>query len=148
MSGYLGSTTKSAQEDVNLSLLYGNTSENFNFVASVSYVGRSWLPSPLRDFTQGKGLSSFGQPGAFILLEPSPTFPDLPFGDDNAVSVIDPDCEPAGGVKNEILPDSGLGTCKFDFSSYYHLIPKERRWLGHFSMLKESWQLYCTIFFC
>lgn len=123
-------TTWSSQQDLTLQGLYGVQTDRFSGLASVSYLRRSWLPSPERDYTQGKGFSSFGQPGAFILLGPSPTFPDLPFGLTNPQSVIDPDCAAGGGVPNERVPGTGLGTCTFDFAPYYHLIPRERRWLS------------------
>lgn len=123
-------TTRSSQQDLTLQGLYGLQTERFTGLASVGYLRRSWLPSPERAYTQGKGFSSFGQPGAFILLEPSPIFPDLPFGLTDPQSVIDPDCEAGGGVPNERVPGTGLGTCTFDFAPYYHLIPRERRWLS------------------
>lgn len=123
-------TTRSSQRDVTLQGLYGRSTERFSGNASISHLRRSWLPSPERAYTRGKGFSSFGQPGAFILLGPSPTFPDLPFGLENPQSVIDPDCASAGGLPNETVEGSGLGTCTFDFAPYYHLIPRERRWLS------------------
>ena len=134
LEGEYASTTRSSQEDLTLRALHGWQSNRLNTLVSLSYLRRSWLPSPERDFTQCKGFSSFGQPGAFILLEPSPTFPDLPFGLDNPQSVIDPDCGIAGGTPNETPRGSGLGTCRFDFSPFYHLIPQERRWLSFASL--------------
>ncbi len=134
VEGEYGSTTESSQEDITLHALHGLQSDRLNALISVSYLHRSWLPSPERDFTIGKGFSSFGQPGAFILLEQSPIFPGLPFGLDVPQSVIDPDCGITGGTPNETAPGSGLGTCRFDFSPFYHLIPRERRWLGHGSL--------------
>lgn len=126
----LSTTTRSSQQDLKLNGLYGLKADRFQGMASISYLRRSWLPSPERAFTQGKGFSSFGQPGAFILLGPSPTFPDLPFGLANPQSVIDPDCAAGGGQPNERVPGTGIGTCTFDFAPYYHLVPRERRWLS------------------
>lgn len=123
-------TTRSSQRDLTLDGLYGVKTERFRGLASVSYLRRSWLPSPKRAYTQGKGFSSFGQPGAFILLAPSPTFPDFPFGLTNPQSVIDPDCTAGGGQPNERVAGTGIGTCTFDFAPYYHLVPRERRWLS------------------
>ncbi len=134
VEGEYGSTTQSSQEDITLRALHGLKTDRLNTLLSVSYLHRSWLPSPEREFTIGKGFSSFGQPGAFILLAPSPTFPALPFGLGEPQSVIDPDCGVTGGTPNETVPGSGLGTCRFDFSPFYHLIPRERRWLGYASM--------------
>lgn len=126
-------TTRSSQQDLKLKGLYGLTTERFSGLASVSYLRRSWLPSPEREYTQGKGSSSFGQPGAFVLLEQSPTFPNLPFGLSDPQSIIDPDCVAGGGSLGEQGEGSGLGTCTFDFAPYYHLIPRERRWLSFVS---------------
>ena len=134
LEGEVSSTTRSSQEDFTLRALHGIKTDRLNTLVSVSYLHRSWLPSPERDFTIGKGFSSFGQPGAFILLAPSPTFPGLPFGLEDPQSVIDPDCGVSGGTPNETAPGTGLGTCRFDFSPFYHLIPRERRWLGYASM--------------
>ena len=121
------STTRSSQEDFTLSALYGATSGRFHLTAALSYLHRSWLPSPERTFTQGKGFSSFGQPGAFILLEKSPVFPELPFGIENPQPILDPNCGKVGGLPAENPPGSGLGRCRFDFAPYYHLVPRERR---------------------
>lgn len=123
-------TTRSSQQDLTLNGLYGLETDRFQGLASISYLRRSWLPSPERAYTQGKGLSSFGQPGAFILLAPSPAFPDHPFGLADPQSVIDPDCAAGGGQPNERVPGTGIGTCTFDFAPYYHLVPRERRWLS------------------
>ena len=120
-------TTRSSQEDFTLSALYGVASDRFDLTAAVSYLHRSWLPSPERTFTQGKGFSSFGQPGAFILLEESPVFPELPFGIDNPQPILDPNCGKVGGLPAEKSPGSRLGLCRFDFAPYYHLVPRERR---------------------
>jgi len=132
--GEFGTTTRSSQEDLVVRALYGADRERFRTLIAASHLRRSWLPSPKRAFTRGKGLSSFGQPGAFILLSPSPTFPNLPFGLDQPQSVIDPACGVAGGALNPISPGSDLGTCSFDFSPYYHLVPRERRWLSFASV--------------
>lgn len=133
LEGEFSSTTRSSQHDLTLRGLYGVQSDRFNFTFSASYLRRSWLPAVDREFTQGQGFSGFGQPGAFILLAPSPSFPDLPSSLADPQSVIDPDCGPAGGVPNETEPGSGLGTCTFDFSPYYHIVPRERRWLSYAS---------------
>ena len=129
LEGGFGTTTRSSQQDVTLRGLYGLQTDRIRATVAASHLRRSWLPSVDRDFTQGKGFSGFGQPGAFILLAPSPTFSDLPSGLIDPQSIIDPDCGPAGGSPNPTEPGSALGTCTFDFSPYYHLVPRERRWL-------------------
>ncbi|MBT7450650.1 MAG: TonB-dependent receptor [Rhodospirillaceae bacterium] len=137
LEGEFGTTTRSSQQDVTLRGLYGLQTERIRAMVAASHLRRSWLPSVDRDFTQGKGVSGFGQPGAFILLAPSPTFPGLPSGLTDPQSVIDPDCGPAGGSPNETAPGSSLGTCTFDFSPFYHLVPRERRWLSFASAVVD-----------
>ena len=127
-------TANASQDDLTGSAIVGGGTERFHAMFSASYLRRSWLPAPEREFTKGKAFSSFGQPGAFILLQRSPVFPDLPFGVDRNLPVIDPDCSNVGGIPNPRNPQpSGvtsarIGTCTFDFAPYYHLIPRERRW--------------------
>ncbi len=134
VDGEYSTTTRSSQEDLTVRALHGQQSDRVKTLVSMSFLRRSWLPSPERDFTLGKGPSSFGQPGAYILLEPSPVFPALPSGLDEPQSIIDPSCGVTGGTPNETEAGSGLGTCRFDFSPYYHLVPQERRWLGFASL--------------
>ncbi|MEQ8734373.1 MAG: TonB-dependent receptor [Rhodospirillaceae bacterium] len=128
IDGDAATTTRSSQTDLTLQGLYGWQSGDVKLSAAVSHLRRSWLPSSERAYTQGKGFSSFGQPGAYVLLEPSPTFPGLPFGQSDPQSVIDPQCVEGGGALRETSPGSGLGSCTFDFAPYYHLVPRERRW--------------------
>ncbi|MBL8645181.1 MAG: TonB-dependent receptor [Rhodospirillaceae bacterium] len=127
-------TANSSQDDLLVSGIAGGGLGNVRGMAAASYLRRSWLPTSQRDYTKGKAFSSFGQPGAFILLERSPAFPDLPFGLANNQPIIDPNCAAGGGIPSPRNPQpagvtSGVvGTCLFDFSSYYHLVPRERRW--------------------
>ena len=130
IDGEFGTTTRSSQRDLALRGIYGLQKDRVRATIAVSYLRRSWLPSPERDYTQDKSFSGFGQPGAFILLEPSTIFPGLPSGLEGPQSIIDPDCAAAGGSPNESVVGSGLGTCTFDFAPYYHLVPRERRWLA------------------
>lgn len=130
IDGDLATTTRSSQTDLTLQGLYGWQSDAVKLSGAVSHLRRSWLPSPERAYTEGKAFSSFGQPGAYVLLAPSPTFPDLPFGQVDPQSVIDPQCVEGGGALRETTPGSGLGACTFDFAPYYHLVPRERRWNG------------------
>jgi outer membrane receptor protein involved in Fe transport len=126
-------TAHSGQDDLTASILVGGATDKLQGQAALSYLRRSWLPATDRSYTAGKGFSSFGQPGAFILLQRSPVFPDLPFGTTANQPIIDPDCatpnprspQPAGVTSGRV------GTCTFDFSSYYHLVPRERRWNGY-----------------
>jgi iron complex outermembrane recepter protein len=128
-------TGHSAQDDVTVSGLVGAGNDKLNGLVAASYLRRSWLPAPDRAYTAGKGFSSFGQPGAVILLQRSPTFPDLPFGVVNNQPIIDPDCGGVGGgtanpraVQPSGVTSGRVGACTFDFSPYYHLVPRERRW--------------------
>lgn len=131
VEGEYRTTTRSSQEDALLRAAYGWQSDRVSVLAAASYLRRSWLPSPDRDFSLGKGFSSFGQPGAYILVAPSSSFPDAPFGLSPSQSVIDPACGVVAGQPNETAPGSGLGTCTFDFAPYYHLVPRERRLIGY-----------------
>ena len=123
-------TTRSGQNDFTASGILGGGSDRWHFVASASYLHRSALAATDRPYTLGKSFSSFGQPGAFALTAPSPIYPTLPVGP----TVIDPACGgPAGGIPSlrGTQPAGNvprLGVCTFDFSSYYDLVPEERRW--------------------
>jgi outer membrane receptor protein involved in Fe transport len=127
-------TAASAQDDLTAAAILGAGAERWQVMAAASYLRRSWLPAPERAFTKGKAFSSFGQPGAFVLLAPSPTFPGLPFGLARNLPIIDPDCGVAGGIPNPRVPQptniagGRVGTCTFDFAPFYHLVPRERRW--------------------
>ena len=134
----LDKTLDSSQEDINLNIAYGLSLDKLNIVSSITHLKRSWLSFAERNFSKDKGVSSFGQPGAFILLEESSVFPDLPFGEDSPKSIIDPDCERGGGVRREKVENTDQGLCAFNFSSFYHLIPKESRWLNYNSLIFES----------
>ncbi|MBL8631395.1 MAG: TonB-dependent receptor, partial [Rhodospirillaceae bacterium] len=127
-------TAHSSQDDLTASVIVGGGNDKAHGMLAASYLRRSWLPATDRAYTAGKAFSSYGQPGAFILLERSPVYPDLPFGLVNNQPIIDPSCAANGGIPNPRNPQpagvtSGVvGTCLFDFSSYYHLVPRERRW--------------------
>jgi len=128
-------TARSGQDDLTLSGLFGTGAEKWHVTAAASYLRRSWMPATERDFTAGKASSSFGQPGAFILLEQSPLYPNLPFGTVNPQPIIDPACGIiAGSTRNPraVQPANigpfQVGTCTFDFAGYYHLVSQERRW--------------------
>ena len=134
-------TANSKQDDLRLEVNYGKHQERYNFTSSLSYLDRSWLPFPDREFTKDKGISSFGQPGSFILLDESPLFPDLPFGEDKSEPVIDPDCEDGGILSPLNQSNKIIGFCKFDFSPFYHLIPEEERLLN-FNSLEFNFKDY------
>lgn len=128
-------TANSGQDDLTASGLVGGGTDKYHVLLAASYLRRSWLPTPERAYTAGKAFSSFGQPGAFILLQQSPVFPDLPFGVANNQPIIDPACGGVGGgiptpraVQPAGITSGVVGTCGFDFSGYYHLVPRERRW--------------------
>jgi len=127
-------TSHSSQDDVTASGIVGGGNQRAHGILAASYLRRSWLPATDRAYTAGKGFSSFGQPGAFVLLQRSPVLPDLPFGVATNQPIIDPDCGGAGGGSPSPRSpqptgvNSGrVGTCTFDFSAYYHLVPRERR---------------------
>ena len=127
-------TSSSNQDDLSLDLAYGKDHQKYSFTSSLSYLNRSWLPFPERDFTKDRGISSFGQPGSFILLEQSPIFPDLPFGEEEGKPIIDPNCLSGGTLNLLIQSSQNIGFCKFNFSPFYHLIPEEDRLLNFNSL--------------
>lgn len=128
VEGRFQTTTEDAQEDIDFGAIAGFGNEKAGIVASVSYLHRSELTAGQREFTRGTGISASGQPGSFFGLIPgNPTAP-----------VIDPLC--AQGINsspNVIVPGAAInlpfdiGTCNFDFSEYYSLVPKEERWQGY-----------------
>jgi outer membrane receptor protein involved in Fe transport len=127
-------TSHSSQDDLTVSGIVGGGNDKARGIFAASYLRRSSLSAAERDYTKGKALSSYGQPGAYVLLAQSPVYPDLPYGLANNMSIIDPNCAAGGGIPNPraVQPagvTSGVvGTCLFDFSSYYSLVPRERRW--------------------
>ena len=148
-----GTTTRSGQNDLTVSGLIGRGNDRWHVVAGASYLHRSPLSTRDRAFTAGKAFSSFGQPGAFSLLSPSPAYPDLPVG--SAFTVIDPACGgAAGGIPNPRNPQPAgvtsqrIGTCTFDFSSYYDLVAQERKWntyaTGHIAA-SDSVELFSEV---
>lgn len=127
VEGRFQTTTEDAQEDIDFGAIAGFGNEKAGLVASISYLHRSELTAGQREFTRGSGISASGQPGSFFGLVPgNPTAP-----------VIDPMCaEGINSFPNVIVPASPLfpfdiGTCNFDFSEYYSLVPKEERWQGY-----------------
>ncbi|MDA5192635.1 TonB-dependent receptor plug domain-containing protein [Govanella unica] len=116
-------TTQSSQRDVDLGLIGGWGNDKAQLVAALSYKRRSELLAADRDFTRGSGISASGQPGSVFGLVPgNPAFP-----------AIDPGCaKGTNSIPHLLAPrPAGLpfdiGTCDFDFSPYYSLVPKEER---------------------
>ena len=123
-------TTRSAQNDFTASALVGGGNDRWHAIGGVSYLNRSALSAVDRPYALGKSFSSFGQPGAYALTASSPNFPSLPVGP----TVIDPACGGVAGGSPSLRgtqPTAAnaprVGVCTFDFSSYYDLIPEERR---------------------
>lgn len=94
-----------------------------DLVVAASYYKSTRLGTDERSFSQAKtfgrpswhSVSGFGMPGSYILP--------------NGTTVPDPDC------LNAAFPDSFKNSatdtrCRFDFSGYFDLIPKERRFQG------------------
>ncbi len=112
-------TTADSQEDMSVSGIFGAANDRGNIVLSFSYLRRTPLSAGDREFTDGTGVSASGQPGSFIGLLPDPTLP-----------VPDPFCEQATNSFVNVLAQVGptvIGTCNFQFDSYYDLVPRERR---------------------
>ncbi|OCC22608.1 hypothetical protein MB02_15900 [Croceicoccus estronivorus] len=108
-------------EQYNLDGIAGfDVGDNGHLIVAASYYKSTRLASTKRKFstaaTFGRpwwhSVSSYGQPGSY-----------LPVG--GTAYLPDPDCT------NPAFPDSYQGSptdlCRFDFSGYYDLIPKERR---------------------
>lgn len=113
-------TTQSSQQDMSLSGIFGGGNDRGHFVLAVSYTRRTPLSAGSRDFTSGSGISASGQPGSYFGLIPgNPTLP-----------VPDPYCALGENSFVNVLANIGgtiIGTCNFEFDSYYSLVPTERR---------------------
>lgn len=102
--------------------IFGTQGDNGSLVAAFSYYTVETLE--LRDRPQfpSQTLSSFGNPGSFLLLAPSPTIPTATPGAFNP----DPEC---GGPNNPEGINTG-SLCLFDFGPNFDLISEQERFQG------------------
>ncbi len=109
------------QADQEISAIWGGSNDTTSFVMGASYFDRKGLTLGERDLPT-KTQSTFGQPGSYLLLAPSPTIPTAVVGNWNA----DPDCGVATG--SALLPTGGGSSlCLFDFGPSFSLVPDEER---------------------
>ena len=92
--GNFQSTTRGDDhQDQDFSVLFGAGNDKTNVVAALKLFERDELTLGERDNLPRATTSGLGNPGSFVLLGPSPTFPDTPPG----TLVADPVCEQATG---------------------------------------------------
>lgn len=133
LDGRFQTTTADSQRDYNISGIFGTeVGENGNFVVAASYMNRERLSALDRaEITDGSGISGSGQPGTFF-IPVSPTNPA--FGALAGKPLIDPACSGAtNSIADVLAPGAALGIpldvglCRFQFDSYYDLVPEEQR---------------------
>lgn len=114
-----GTSQGDDHEDRSVQAIFGtDNGAGTSLVAGFSYFKRDGLFLADRDFPR-RTVSSFGQPGSYLLLgAPTTGVPGTP-GQFNP----DPDCLTATGAS--ISPDGQL--CQFDFGPSYSLVPDETR---------------------
>ncbi|MEM6707370.1 MAG: TonB-dependent receptor plug domain-containing protein, partial [Pseudomonadota bacterium] len=109
------------QEDQEIAMIWGASNDTSSLVFAASYFDRSELTLGERNLPT-KTQSTFGQPGSYLPLAPSPLVPDAVPGAFNA----DPGC--AGATGATVLPTGGgTSLCLFDFGPAYSLVPDEQR---------------------
>ena len=118
-------TDEGSQSDQLYEVKFGFGGENTHFMGAFSYYDRSPLTTAERRFSTAADDSSvLGNPGSYYV-------PTLIGAIGQTVPVIDPyGCEEFGGIRNGsglVTPFGEVGTCGFDFGSYYSLVPEEER---------------------
>ena len=114
------------QQDNLISAILGVSGDRGNITMSASYLDRSPLQIGDRYDDYGRsGLSTFGQPGRYVLLGPTIPAPSyfVPDGSDSFGLQRDPDCDIVAAADG---PAGTLGTlgnfCIYDFSSFFNLV--------------------------
>ena len=104
--------------------IWGTQTERTRLAAALGYMDRKSLEGLDVPFAFNSGLSALGQPGAYAVGLP----------DGTSATVIDRDCEAAGGqplVTGD--PIEGVGTpgfCRLDFARFFSVVNNERRLQG------------------
>ncbi|MEM1231222.1 MAG: TonB-dependent receptor [Pseudomonadota bacterium] len=123
-ANYQATSQSDSHEDRDISALFGAGTDRTHVSVALQYFERDELPITERDNLPRKTESGFGNPGSYVLLGPSPTFPDAPFG--GGTQVADPNCEDGTGSRLQV--DSPTrSTCRFDFGPSFTLVPDEKR---------------------
>jgi len=120
-ANYQATTQSDDLSDSEFSILWGGGNDQTHIVAALSYFDREGLFLGERDLpTQTE--STFGNPGSYLLLGPSPTIPTAVPGVFNA----DPACGTATGSR--VVPTGGGSSlCFFEFGPSFSLVPDEKR---------------------
>ena len=117
-----------SSDEVILQGLVGKNFDRGNITGAISYTERSPLTTAERRLSRPEDdTSALGNPGAFV-----PLGGPVPAG----FPLIDPGCADAGGFPNVLAPGAALGipfdvgTCGFDFGSFFNLVADEERLTG------------------
>ena len=139
--GNFQSTTRGDDhQDQDFSVLFGAGNDKTNVVAALKLFERDELTLGERDNLPRATTSGLGNPGSFVLLGPSPTFPDTPPG----TLVADPVCEQATGSTLVQLSDVS-SQCLFDFGPSFTLAPEEKR-LGAYIIAEHTYSEHFNVF--
>jgi iron complex outermembrane receptor protein len=148
--GHIGGSTTSKfdQQDWEVSLLGGASTEHTRVLGMVSYYGSNPLQAPERDFTsKGSNVSTLGWPSAYLPLVPPPMR--------NAAGKFengyrDPGCGMvplSAPVPNwETDATSALPFCTFNFNPYFDLILKSQR-VNTYAKVEQDVGDHVTLFF-
>lgn len=118
--GFQSDTETGNQDDFQVGIIWGASSDRANFVASIELLERDPLTIGDRFEDFGRtGISTFGQPGSFSQFAASPTF-------------ADPDCDVASPSSFNI-PGALGGFCLYDFGPFFSLVGEEQRILSYVS---------------
>lgn len=104
--------------------LWGATGDDSSVMAAISYTNRSPLFTSDRRLSRPVDDSSaLGNPATFFILPPITA---------GLTPIIDPGCEPIGGLPDVIAAGVGpggtdVGFCRFDFGNTYSFVPDETR---------------------
>ncbi|PCJ16373.1 MAG: hypothetical protein COB04_10945 [Gammaproteobacteria bacterium] len=107
------STVNDLQMDNDISMLWGAGNGTTHGVVSVLTYDRTPLDVVDRDYAvTDNTVSTLGAPGALLI---------------SGVPYIDPGCEAAGGIANTFNPSGTIGTCGFQFGTFFELVAPETR---------------------
>ncbi len=132
-ANYQQTTRDDDHSTTNLQGIFGTQGEQGGIVFGFSYFDVEELRLTDRPELPNATISSFGNPGSFLLLAPSTTVPTAIPGEFNADPVCGTALNPEGVVvpnqRNTATPAGSL--CLFDFGPNYSLVPEEERFQGY-----------------